>query len=187
MTSSSTSSSQHGPHASTPHDPAPRASRWGRFVPLAVVLVGLLELAILIVIGVNTTLWWAVLVVVIGWIIGLALLVAAGQQSFTRLRSLFRALGGRGDVQDHLSRPAFTLLSALLFFFPGVLTDLAGLVLLLTPVQRRTVKAMGLSSGSEGARKVLYHRSGSGIIDGEIVLENRRTDREDPPPTIIQG
>ncbi|NMA76594.1 MAG: FxsA family protein [Actinomycetales bacterium] len=166
-------------------------SRWGSLVPLAIIVLGLLELTILVLIGINTSLWWSVLIIAIGWVVGVALLVAAGQQSFVRLRSLLRALRGSGDVQDHLSRPAFTLLSALFFFFPGLLTDLIGLVLLLTPVQRRSVRAMGLSSGSEGARRVLYRRSGTGVIDGEIILENRRPDDQPRdengiPPTITQ-
>ena len=190
-----TSSPYSTPGASgRPTDPADRRrSRRASAIPLAIVVVGLLELAILVLIGVNTSLWWSVLIVVVGWLVGVALLVAAGQQSFVRVRSLFRAVRGSGDVQDHLSRPAFTMLSALLFFFPGLLTDLAALVLLLTPVQKRAVSAMGLGSGSEQARTVLYRRSGSGVIDGEIIVENRRTGgadgrREDgaDPPMIVQ-
>lgn len=190
-----TSSPHSTPGASgRPTDPADRRrSRRASAIPLAIVVVGLLELAILVLIGVNTSLWWSVLIVVVGWLVGVALLVAAGQQSFVRVRSLFRAVRGSGDVQDHLSRPAFTMLSALLFFFPGLLTDLAALVLLLTPVQKRAVSAMGLGSGSEQARTVLYRRSGSGVIDGEIIVENRRTGgsdgrREDGavPPMIVQ-
>lgn len=194
-----TSSPHSTPGASgRPTDPADRRrSRRASAIPLAIVVVGLLELAILVLIGVNTSLWWSVLIVVVGWLVGVALLVAAGQQSFVRVRSLFRAVRGSGDVQDHLSRPAFTMLSALLFFFPGLLTDLAALVLLLTPVQKRAVSAMGLGSGSEQARTVLYRRSGSGVIDGEIIVENRRTGgasggadgrREDgaAPPMIVQ-
>lgn len=165
-------------------------SRWGTMVPLGIVLLGFVELTILVLIGINTSLWWSVLAIAVGWVIGIALLVAAGQQSFVRLRSLVRAVRGHGDVQEHLSRPAFTLLSALFFFFPGILTDLIGFILLLTPVQRRSVRAMGLSSGSEGARKVLYRRSGTGVIDGEIILEGRSTgpSRGDggAPPTITQ-
>lgn len=179
-------------------DPATSAgSRWGSAVPIAIVLLGLIELTILVLIGINTSLWWSVLIIAIGWVIGIALVVAAGQQSFVRLRSLVRAVRGSGDVQEHLSRPAFTLLSALFFFFPGIITDLIGIILLLTPVQRRSVKAMGLSSGSDGARKVLYRRSGHGVIDGEVILENRRTGpmpgsptsstgSDGPPPTITQ-
>ena len=184
--------------SSTPQN-APREdrSRLARLLPLAIALVGLLELTILVLIGINSSLGWSVLIIVIGWIVGLALVVAAGQQSFVRLRSLVRAVRGSGDVQDHLSRPAFTMLAALLFFFPGVLTDLLGLVLLVTPVQRRTVRAMGLSSGSGSARTVLYRRSSGSVVDGEIVVEAQKPDRprgdEGPghrsggtPPAITQ-
>lgn len=153
-------------------------SRRAAWLPVGFVALGVAELAILIAIGVNTSLWWSVLIVVLGWIIGVALLITAGQQSFVRLRSLVRAVRGSGDVQDHLSRPVFTLLSALAFFFPGLITDVVGVVLLLTPVQRRTVKKMGLGSGSQGARRVLYRRSSGGVIDGEIVINAEPTSND---------
>ncbi|MGO1199195.1 MAG: FxsA family protein [Brachybacterium sp.] len=167
---------------------SPRSgSRRASLVPVLVLVLGLVELTILVLIGINTSLWWAVLAIAIGWVIGIALLVAAGQQSFVRLRSLLRAVSGRGDVQEHLSRPAFTLVAALFFFFPGILTDLIGVVLLLTPVQRRSVQAMGLGSGAGSARTVLYRRSGPGVVDGEIILDNAPRERgEDSPPTLIQ-
>ncbi|MEE1651130.1 FxsA family protein [Brachybacterium sp. J144] len=157
--------------------PGPLRSRLGVLVPVGIIALGLIELALLIVIGVNTNLWWPLVIVLVGGIVAVALVVAAGQQSFVRLRSLFRALGGRGDVQKHLSRPAFTLLAALCFAFPGVLSDLIGIILLLTPVQRRTVRAMGLSGGSEGASRVLYRRSTGGVIDGEIILDAQRPEQ----------
>ena len=186
---SSSSGASARPSAGAPADARP-ASRRGALIPVAIILLGLVELTILVLIGINTSLWWSVLIIAIGWVVGIALLVAAGQQSFVRLRSLLRAVRGSGDVEKHLSRPAFTLLSALFFFFPGVLTDLIGLVLLLTPVQRRSVKAMGLGSGSEGARRVLYRRSGTGVIDGEIILDSTPTDPSKSsggtPPTLTQ-
>ncbi|HJG90476.1 MAG TPA: FxsA family protein [Brachybacterium massiliense] len=186
---SSSSGASARPSAGAPADARP-ASRRGALIPVAIILLGLVELTILVLIGINTSLWWSVLIIAIGWVVGIALLVAAGQQSFVRLRSLVRAVRGSGDVEKHLSRPAFTLLSALFFFFPGVLTDLIGLVLLLTPVQRRSVKAMGLGSGSEGARRVLYRRSGTGVIDGEIILDSTPTDPSKSsggtPPTLTQ-
>ena len=186
---SSSSGASARPSAGAPADARP-ASRRGALIPVAIILLGLVELTILVLIGINTSLWWSVLIIAIGWVVGIALLVAAGQQSFVRLRSLVRAVRGSGAVEKHLSRPAFTLLSALFFFFPGVLTDLIGLVLLLTPVQRRSVKAMGLGSGSEGARRVLYRRSGTGVIDGEIILYSTPTDPSKSsggtPPTLTQ-
>src|SRR5699024_10108557 len=74
-----------GPHGSAA---SRRGSRRGSLVPVAIVVLGLVELAILVLIGINTSLWWAVLAIAVGWVIGIALLVAAGQQSFVRLRSL---------------------------------------------------------------------------------------------------
>lgn len=153
-----------------------RSDLLARLLPVGIAVLGLLELGILIWIGTASSLWWSLLIIAIGWIIGFALVVAAGQQSFTRLRSLVRAFRGRGDVQDHLSRPAFTLLAALCFFFPGVITDVIGIVLLLTPVQRRTMSSLGVPSGSDAARRVLYRspRSG-GVIEGEIIVEAQPT------------
>lgn len=168
-----------------------REARGATLVPLGIILVGIVELVGLALLGSYTSLWWVLGVILVGWIVGLALLVAAGQQSFVRLRSLIRAVRGRGDVKDHMSRPAFTLLAALCFFFPGLLTDLIGLVLLVTPVQKRVARTVGLSA-PPGARRVLYRNSRGGVIDGEIVVKAERTDRARPgsspdePPVITQ-
>jgi UPF0716 protein FxsA len=156
-------------------------SRLWTAVPFLILLLGVLELALLIVIGVKTSLWWAVLIVVVGWIVGIALLVAAGQQSFVRLRSFVRALRGTGDVKDHLSRPLFTVLAAVCFFFPGLITDVIGIVLLLTPVQKRTVHSLGLGGGTQTAERVLYRRTNSGVIDGEIVVTPEPRPRPSSP------
>ncbi len=181
---------------------ARRPRRRGSLLPLGIALLGVLELTILIAIGWATNLWWPLLIVALGWIIGFALVVAAGQQSFVRLRSLVRAVRGRGDVEKHLSRPAFTLLAAVCFFFPGVITDVIGLVLLVTPVQRRAVSAMGLGSASEASSRVLYRRSNAGVIDGEIIVHadpvrrpgegsdkdtGKNTDGGPHPPLITQS
>lgn len=163
----------------------------GRLLPYAVLALGLLELVILAVIGHVTSVWWVLGIVLVGWVVGIALLVAAGQQSFVRLRSLIRAIRGRGDIAEHMSRPAFTLLAAICFFFPGVLTDVIGLVLLVVPVQKRVARDVGLTV-PEGARRVLYKRSGAGVIEGEIVVDAQRTDRGGSsaaggvPPVITQ-
>lgn len=168
-----------GSHSTPPRGAAPRRGteegRGSTLIPLGILLLGLLELTGLALLGHWTSIWWVLGVVLVGWVVGLALLVAAGQQSFVRLRSLIRAIRGRGSISDHMSRPAFTLLAALCFFFPGLLTDLAGLVLLVVPVQKRVARGVGLAV-PESARQVLYRRSGPGVIEGEIVVDAHRTD-----------
>lgn len=157
---------------------APRLGGEGRgstLIPLGIIALGLLELVGLALLGYWTSLWWVLGVVLVGWVIGLALVVAAGQQSFVRLRSLVRAVRGRGDLSDHMSRPAFTLLAAACFFFPGMITDVIGLVLLIVPVQRRVARGVGLGSSASGARRVLYRSSRGGVIQGEVVVDAERT------------
>lgn len=188
-TSPPSSTSVPRPGGARPGGPRSGGGRLASLLPVGIVVLGVVEIALLIVIGVNSSLWWSLLIVVLGWLVGVALLVAAGQQSFVRLRSLVRAVRGAGDVQDHLSRPAFTVLAAVLFFFPGIITDVVGLVLLLTPVQKRTVRAMGLADSGDPARRVLYRRSSGGVVDGEIIIDARRPPQQEDgrtPPTIQQ-
>lgn len=148
---------------------APRGLWRAWMLPAGVLLLGILELALLITIAVQTSVWWAILAVVIGWIIGFALVIAAGQQSITRLVSVYRAVAGRGEMKQHMSRPAFTMLAALLFFFPGLITDVAGLILLLTPVQRQAVKKSGL--GQDAGRRRIVFGGRRPVIDGEIIID----------------
>ncbi|CAM4130122.1 MULTISPECIES: FxsA family protein [Helcobacillus] len=161
-------------------------------LPLWILLIGLAELAILIAIGVNTSFWWPVLIVVIGWLIGIALLVLATQQSMSRLGALIRTLRDGSRSSSRRSRPVFTLMAALLFFFPGILTDLAGLALLLTPVQDSAMKKAGLGSAN---RRQLFFRGRGGVIEGEIVVtsDDRASSTgshaatQTPPPMIEGG
>lgn len=147
------------------------SSRWSWILPLGIIVLGMVELAVLVLLGRAVSLWLPLLLVALGMIVAFALVVTAGHQSFTRLRSLVRAFRGRGDVQKHMSRPAFTLLAAAAFAFPGVLTDILGIVLLLTPVQRKAVERTGLSSASGASRRILL-RNRSGVVAGSIVVEN---------------
>jgi UPF0716 protein FxsA len=180
-----------------PADGGKKPRRWGSWVPLGIFLLGVLEIVLLVVLAVNTSVGWAALVIAVGWVAGMALVVAAGQQSFVRMRSMFRAVRGTGDVQSHLSRPAFTMLAACCFFFPGLITDLIGIVLLVTPVQRKVVTRLGVGGGSEQANRVLYHHSEGTVIDGDIIITPETTGpgggrahgndgRERPPRTITQ-
>lgn len=151
--------------------PQRRFKPW--MLPVGVFILGLAELAILIWVASATSIWWAVLAVVLGWIAGFALLFAAGQQSVARLLSVYRAARGRGSMKNHMTRPVFTVLSAVLFFFPGLITDVAAVILLLTPVQKKTLAAAGFTPKQQ--RPVLFSRSRGGVIDGEIVIDASNT------------
>lgn len=149
------------------------SSRWAWILPVGIIVLGVVELTVLVLLGRAVSLWLPLLLVALGFIVAFALVVTAGHQSFTRLRSLVRAVRGRGDVQKHMSRPAFTLLAAAAFAFPGVLTDILGIVLLLTPVQRRAIERTGLSSASGASQRFLL-RNRSGVVTGSIIVDNEK-------------
>lgn len=153
-----------------PHGATRERGRWARWIPAGMIMVGVLELALLLLIGKATSVWWVLAIIALGWVVGMALVVAAGQQSWVRLRSAFRAFRGTGDLNSHLSRPVFTLLAAACFFFPGVLTDLLAIVLLMIPVQKKVARRV--VAGRPGdPRRQLYRRSSGGVIDGEIIID----------------
>lgn len=141
--------------------------RLQNLLPLWIVLLGLAELAILIAIGNATSLWVPLLIVAVGWLIGVALIVAAGQQSLARIMDLVREVRGTGGPRKRSGRPAFTLIAAILFIIPGVLTAAAGAALLLPPVQKLFLKRTGVDAPR---RTVLFNRARGGVIEGEIVV-----------------
>lgn len=147
-------------------------------IPASIVGLGFAELALLITLAFRTQWWVPLILIVVGWVVAFALTVAAGHQSFVRVRALFRALKGRGDMASHVSRPVFTLLAALLFAFPGVISDVVGIILLIVPVQKAAAKKTGLSGSTGATRRLVFGRSG-GIIQGEIIVEAEKTQ----PPT----
>lgn len=116
---------------------------FSRRFPLYVGLVLLADLALLIWITVEFGGWWTLLAIAVGWIMGIVLVLAAGQQVAVRGRALADALRGRPGTARRIGRPAYTLLSALLFFLPGLLTDVIGLALLITPVQDAIIRRLG--------------------------------------------
>lgn len=150
-------------------------------LPVAVILVGFLEVLILVLIGANSSFWWALGIVLAGFIIGLALLLAAGQQSISRLISIFRAIRGTGDLAKHFSRPVFTLLAAFLFFFPGLLTDLMAIVLLFTPVQKQLIKQAGFGENQLAGRRLSFGSSRN-VIQGEVIIDATEANSPAPNP-----
>lgn len=136
-------------------------------LPLWIILVGLAELALLIAIGKATSLWMPLLIVAVGWLIGAALIVAAGQQSAARIIDLVREIRGTARKRRRTGRPAFTLIAAILFIVPGLITAAAGAALLLPPVQKLFLRKTGLDAPR---RTVLFNRARGGVIEGEIVV-----------------
>ncbi len=98
----------------------------------ALALVPVAELALLIEIGRRVGVWWTVTLVLLTGAVGLTI---ARLQGFSILRRLSSELSQGLIPGDTILEGVLLLAGALLLITPGVLTDLAGLLLLVPPVR----------------------------------------------------
>jgi UPF0716 protein FxsA len=99
--------------------------------------------------------WWLLAWLVLSTMTGMALIKEA---RFTMLRELAATLQLGGSNIHALLGTGRTLLAGLLFIFPGVLSDLLALALILLPHGRATA---GVSSRAERIIEGQFRREGS--------------------------
>lgn len=133
-----------------------------RFLMLAILLgFPAAEITLLYKIGQSNPLWlgaWLILSAVIG-------IVLIKEARFALLARLGAALS-----QGHFSLAALidsgrTVLAGLLLIFPGILSDIVAIVLLLLPIRDREIELHPVHAATRAS-------VGSGVIDGEFRRES---------------
>ena len=106
---------------------------------LFLLLLPWLELFTLIQLGIETSALTAVGYVLLTFALGLVVLRRQGQGMFERLRAVQegRVLGPQLLLDDMAMG-----LAGLLFIFPGLITDIAALMLMIGPLRRRLARAL---------------------------------------------
>ena len=139
---------------------------------LIIMLLPWLELFTLIQLGIETSALTALAYVAVTFIAGVALLRRQGQGMFERLRQTQQgAVIGPQMLMDDMALG----LAGLLLIFPGMLTDLAALVVVIGPLRRRLGRALG---APEPEPYVPERDSNTSVtIEGSY----RRLDEEDRP------
>lgn len=128
---------------------------------VAFLLVPLVEIALFVTLGGWLGLWPTLAWVVLSAVIGVALLRRGGQTAMT-------ALAGRRRLrQGALAEGALAAMGAVLLVLPGFLTDAAGLLLLLPPVQRAIGARIAARVVVAGAAWPPRRAAGGEVIDGE--------------------
>jgi UPF0716 protein FxsA len=130
-----------------------------RFLVAAFVLA---EIASLIIVGQAVGLLLTLLLVIAAALGGAALLRRQGSDALAGMRG---ALNRGRDPRPALLRGGFRLAAALLLIFPGFLSDVAALLLLLPPVQQ------------------LMTRRFKGRTSGFVMTESFRSGPAEPRPT----
>jgi UPF0716 protein FxsA len=164
----------------------PRRSRLRRFLPLGVAAWLVLEIWLLTVVASAAGGWTVFLILVAGFLLGSAAVKRAGRRAFGALtETLQQQQGGGGTAAPGAGRSegnGFLMLGGLLLMVPGMVSDAAGLVLLVPPVQKalgrrterafeRKIREAGAGSFGDAFQQARIHRPDSKVVQGEVIRD----------------
>jgi UPF0716 protein FxsA len=137
-----------------------------------VLLYLVVEIVALVAVGSVIGLGWTLLVLLAGSVLGLWL---ARREGVRAAQAIAEAVGNRQVAHAELTDGLLVAAGGVLLFVPGLVTDLAGLLLLLPPtralVRRRLVKAA--EQRAPGLRTARIRSQGQ-VVDGDVVAEPAR-------------
>ncbi|MFD9287984.1 FxsA family membrane protein [Streptomyces sp. NPDC060030] len=182
----------------TPPPTRPRRSRARTLLPLGIAAWLVLEIWLLTVVAGAANGFVVLLILVAGAVLGAAVIKRAGRRAFRNLTETLQRMPGQpGAPAGPAEAPAgskgngLLMLGGLLLMIPGIISDAAGLLLLLPPVRtllgrlaersldRRMSSATpgGLSDAFQQAR---IHRPDGKVVQGEVIREDGAPARPRP-------
>lgn len=185
----------------TPPPTARRRSRARTFVPLAIAAWAVLEIWLLVVVGDVAGGFTVLLLLAAGVVLGAVVMKAAGRRAFRNLTETLQQMPGQPGASGSSPAPSssrgngFLMLGGLLIMIPGMISDVAGLLLLVPPVrsalskyaerslERRMRRAApgGLSDAFQQAR---MHQPDGKVVQGEVIREDPSHPDENPRPPL---
>lgn len=174
--------------------PAPRRRSPARtFLPLALAAWLILEIWLLGMVA-DAAGGLAVAALIAGaMVLGAVVIKRAGRRAFKNLASTFQQAqrGQQPTPQQPGQGNGLTMTAGLLLMMPGLLSDVAGLLLLLPPVRawigRRAARSLERKMASAPAgtfgdafQQARIHYPDGKVVPGEVVREDRRGQHDDP-------
>ncbi|MFJ8132012.1 FxsA family membrane protein [Streptomyces hydrogenans] len=171
---------------------APKRSRARTFLPLGLAAWLVLEIWLLTVVA-NAAGGLTVLLLLIGGaVLGAAVIKRAGRRAFANLTSTFQqaqAAAQSGTVPDAADRKGaedrngFLMLGGLLLMIPGLISDAAGLLLLVPQVRtalgraaekavERRMAAAPPGSLQDAFQQARIHRPDGKVVQGEVIRDD---------------
>ncbi|MEU6480166.1 FxsA family membrane protein [Streptomyces sp. NPDC047017] len=176
----------------SPHSTRPPRSRLRRFLPLGVAVWLVLEIWLLTLVAGAAGGFTVFLLLVAGFVLGAVVIKRAGRRAFQNLNE---ALQRGGAPSQGRGGNGLMMLAGLLLMIPGMLSDAAGLLLLLPPVQRavggltqrtvdRKLRTAGPGTLGDAFQQVRMHRPDGKVVQGEVIRDDERADSsgEQRPP-----
>ncbi|HLU58710.1 MAG TPA: FxsA family protein [Pseudonocardia sp.] len=143
-----------------------------------VLLYLVVEIVALVALGSAIGLAWTLLVLLAGSVVGLWL---ARREGVRAAQALADAVSNRRVPTNEVTDGMLVALAGVLLFVPGLVTDLAGLLLVLPPtralVRRRLVRAAEERSPDLRSARI---RSQAPVVDGEVVEGDVHSGGDDP-------
>lgn len=180
--------------AQTPYPARPRRYRLRTLLPLGAAAWLVLEVWLLTLVAGASNGLVVLLLLVAGVILGSVVIRRAGRRALRRLTETLRQQqGGAGPAV----RPAgegggLVILGGLLLVVPGLISDVAGLLLLVPPVQKavsrraertfdRRIREAARDSLGDAFQQARIHRPGGKVVPGEVVRDEPGRTPEDTP------
>jgi UPF0716 protein FxsA len=150
-----------------------------------VLLYLVVEIVALVALGSVIGLGWTLVVLLAGSLLGLWL---ARREGVRAAQALAVAVGERRVAHSEVTDGLLVAAGGVLLFVPGLVTDLAGLLLVLPPtralVRRRLVRAA--EERAPGLRTARF-RSGGPVVDGTVVDGTAVPDEPARPHLVVEG
>lgn len=145
-----------------------------------------IEIVALVALGSAIGLGWTLLVLLAGSVLGLWL---ARREGVRAAQALAEAVNNRRVPTNEITDGMLVAAGGVLLFLPGLVTDLAGLLLVLPPtralVRRRLVRAAEERSPELRSARI---RAQAPVVDGEVVEPDApRPDRMVIEGTVVPG
>ncbi|MGW4232358.1 FxsA family membrane protein [Streptomyces sp. NPDC004980] len=175
----------------TPPPNRPRRSRARTLLPLGLAAWVVLEIWLLIVVAEAASGFTVLLILIAGAVLGAVVIKRAGRRAFRNLTETLQQMPGQpGAPATPPAAPSgsrgngFLMLGGLLLMIPGMISDAAGLLLLLPPVrsalsryaerslERRISRAAAPGSLSDAFQQARIHRPDGKVVQGEVIRED---------------
>lgn len=192
----------------TPPPTAPRRSRARTLLPLAAAVWVVLEIWLLTLVAGAAGGLAVLLLLAAGFLLGAVVIKRAGRRAFANLTRTLQRMPGQPGATEAAPAPeeasrgnGFLMLAGLLLMIPGMLSDAAGLLLLVPPVRsalsryterslERRMRAAGSGTFSDTFQRARIHRPDGKVVQGEVIREDgtpadrRAGDDEGPRPPL---
>ncbi|WP_299541250.1 FxsA family membrane protein [uncultured Streptomyces sp.] len=172
----------------TPPPLRPTRSRLRRYLPLAVAAWLVLEIWLLILVAGAAGGLTVLILLLAAFVLGGAIVKKAGRRAYRNLTETLQQMpGGPGGSAAVGPAPSsrgngFLMLAGILLMIPGMITDVAGLLLLVPPVRtalsraterslEKRVRAASPGSLSDAFQQSRIHRPDGKVVQGEVIRE----------------